>query len=385
MGLLTLNAQTTLDFEAEPFVDGTDFESNIYESGNFRITHSFGNFIEETNGGEMGSQSLRTQSTNEDSTLTIESIDGAEFQFVSFYNSLSQIRIITGFRDGNPVAIQRDGFPPPGSPGQTLTLSSDFENIDRVVLNLTASGGPLDTLVFDPPVSGGSTKNIVDFDLETFSGFETDLGFATYTSGNYRFIASDNNFGGFDQGEADTPCLVVNNDPNGILTIETVDGTEVKFESFFVSRGDDPYTIEGFRNGASTGTETLTPSLGGSREVFVLGSALDNVDRAVLTFDVAGGFEVIDTFEFDTNTQVLSTTDFNVHENSITLSPNPSVDFIQVSGLLGDASYRIYNLLGAEIKSGVVSNQEDIDIRDFANGLYLLQLDTGNTLKFLKE
>jgi len=73
------------------------------------------------------------------------------------------------------------------------------------------------------------------------------------------------------------------------------------------------------------------------------------------------------------------------NNSKITFFPNPSSETIQISGLKTKEYYRIYNISGAEIINGTISNQEKIDIRNFTNGLYLLKFDNGNTLKFLKE
>ena len=42
-------------------------------------------------------------------------------------------------------------------------------------------------------------------------------------------------------------------------------------------------------------------------------------------------------------------------------------------------------ILGSEIKKGVISNGENIDINNFTNGLYFLKLDKGSTIKFIKK
>lgn len=68
-----------------------------------------------------------------------------------------------------------------------------------------------------------------------------------------------------------------------------------------------------------------------------------------------------------------------------TLFPNPSSELIKVSGLKENENYRIYNVLGTEIKSGIVSNNEQIDIRNFTKGVYFLKFDNANTIKFIKR
>lgn len=69
----------------------------------------------------------------------------------------------------------------------------------------------------------------------------------------------------------------------------------------------------------------------------------------------------------------------------IQLYPNPSDKFVKISGLTEKKNYEIYNILGTEIKKGVISNNEQIDIKDFTNGLYFLKFENGKTIKFIKE
>jgi len=71
--------------------------------------------------------------------------------------------------------------------------------------------------------------------------------------------------------------------------------------------------------------------------------------------------------------------------NNFKIFPNPSNDFIYISGLSERKNYCIYNTLGIVIKKGIIFKQENIDIHNFTNGLYFLKFDNGNTIKFLKE
>lgn len=71
--------------------------------------------------------------------------------------------------------------------------------------------------------------------------------------------------------------------------------------------------------------------------------------------------------------------------SKIRLFPNPSLDFIQISGLKENEEYTIYNILSAEIKNGIISDNEKINIRYFTNGLYFLKFENGTVFRFLKE
>ncbi len=84
----------------------------------------------------------------------------------------------------------------------------------------------------------------------------------------------------------------------------------------------------------------------------------------------------------DLNTLSLNDSNYN---NIYKIFPNPSSEFIKIANLKSKESYSIYNVLGAEIKNGIISNNEQIDIRNFTSGLYFLKFEDGNTIKFIKE
>src|SRR5690554_4293006 len=65
--------------------------------------------------------------------------------------------------------------------------------------------------------------------------------------------------------------------------------------------------------------------------------------------------------------------------------PNPSSEFIQVSGLDATCHYKIYTMAGAAIKQGVVSNLELLRVGDLPTGVYFLKTDNGSSVKFIKE
>ena len=69
----------------------------------------------------------------------------------------------------------------------------------------------------------------------------------------------------------------------------------------------------------------------------------------------------------------------------IKIFPNPSNDFIQVSGLKAQKSFTVYNVLGAKVKTGVISNETQINIRNLKKGFYFLEFKNGNTINFIKK
>ena len=101
-------------------------------------------------------------------------------------------------------------------------------------------------------------------------------------------------------------------------------------------------------------------------------------------FEDGSEFASVD-FIFEVSiSSTLSVDDINENEK-VKLFPNPSSNFIQISGISERIKFKIINVLGAEIKNGIASNNKKIDIRDFTNGLYFLKFENGNTIKFLKE
>ena len=100
----------------------------------------------------------------------------------------------------------------------------------------------------------------------------------------------------------------------------------------------------------------------------------------VMPVSGVNSWNMVDNFQIETTLSV---------PNNLTklfkIFPNPSSDFIQISGLTKTENYRIYNIIGAEINNGNVSDNEKIDVKNLTSGLYFLKFENGNTIKFIKE
>ena len=81
---------------------------------------------------------------------------------------------------------------------------------------------------------------------------------------------------------------------------------------------------------------------------------------------------------------ILGVDDITDVKLSLKLFPNPSVNFIKISGLSEKANYIIYNLLGKEILRGKVLNEENIFIQDLSNGTYFIKVENAKAIKFIK-
>ncbi|RXP52251.1 T9SS C-terminal target domain-containing protein [Lutibacter sp. HS1-25] len=76
----------------------------------------------------------------------------------------------------------------------------------------------------------------------------------------------------------------------------------------------------------------------------------------------------------------------NIETNTqLNLYPNPSSEYVNISGLKKNENYTIWNTIGTEVKNGNISNQEKITIQNLTNGVYFLKFENGNSLKFIKK
>ena len=91
-----------------------------------------------------------------------------------------------------------------------------------------------------------------------------------------------------------------------------------------------------------------------------------------------GGF----TYERSKN-QILGLSEFSV-TNDLKVFPNPSTDFIRIENLQETVVYKIYNILGMKIDEGVISSQQKIPIANMKSGMYVICLNQGTYIRFVK-
>jgi hypothetical protein len=161
--------------------------------------------------------------------------------------------------------------------------------------------------------------------------------------------------------------------PNATLTIEGKKGGEIVYSFTKTSGFSD--------------VESFTPNNGYTFIDFSIEGGTDNsnteIDQVVFTTTNDGDYVSLDTFTWMEST-ALSTNDPEI-KTTIKILPNPSTEFIQFSGLSKAENYTIYNTLGIEINSGTISDNEKIEVKNYAKGVYFLKLEEGDTIKFLKE
>lgn len=202
---------------------------------------------------------------------------------------------------------------------------------------------------------------------------------ATVTTSNND--AQSVNGGGFEESSG-VVVFTQNADTSTSLTITFSQSVDIASIFTFLADGD-------------SGAETLvdfTPT-GGSNSVVTEGISqtageivtLNWTEITAITLTVnGGGFETFGIDDIVLGT-TLSNPDFNISNIGLKLFPNPSNEFIKISGLNNIEKYKIYSIIGSEVANGNISNNQEVDIRDFTNGLYFLKFENGNTIKFLKE
>ena len=127
----------------------------------------------------------------------------------------------------------------------------------------------------------------------------------------------------------------------------------------------------------STGNELSTVEF--SDGIIEFTNPVTTLNSTVISGDAS---QIVFTFGLP---EVLSTEENEIIANKLTVYPNPSSDFIKINGLTEIENYGIYNVLGAQMLKGSVSNNQEINIQDLTNGLYFLKFENRNTIKFVKE
>ena len=72
-------------------------------------------------------------------------------------------------------------------------------------------------------------------------------------------------------------------------------------------------------------------------------------------------------------------------EQRVSLFPNPSSGYIQVSGVEGVEQYAVFNLLGQEMQNGFVTEMGQIDLNELQKGLYFLRIGNGPASRFVRN
>ena len=79
------------------------------------------------------------------------------------------------------------------------------------------------------------------------------------------------------------------------------------------------------------------------------------------------------------------TIDHNINKPSVKIYPNPTNDYILISGTMHANKYEIYSISGNKLVTGNVAENEKIDVHNFKKGVCFIKFIGLNTTKFIKE
>ncbi|MBT4678453.1 MAG: T9SS type A sorting domain-containing protein, partial [Flavobacterium sp.] len=183
---------------------------------------------------------------------------------------------------------------------------------------------------------------------------------------------------------------------NYTLTQPTLSGDITAKELTITGITGDNKVYDGTTDATASGTPVLSGLVSdddvvlGGTPVFTFASAELGTDISITTtgFIITGSDNgnytlTQPTLSADIVT-ILGVDDITDVKLSLKLFPNPSVNFIKISGLSEKANYIIYNLLGKEILRGKVLNEENIFIDNLSNGTYFIKVENAKAIKFIK-
>ena len=92
---------------------------------------------------------------------------------------------------------------------------------------------------------------------------------------------------------------------------------------------------------------------------------------------------VVEEFEVQP-TLGISSSNESFNKVNFSVFPNPSKEYIHISGLDKMGTYTIYNQLGLQVQAGSVFENEQISTKELSKGIYYMNINNTTTLKFLK-
>ncbi len=212
-------------------------------------------------------------------------------------------------------------------------------------------------------------------------------------------------------GTAADNKFIDNSDPvntngtnNGSSFTISTGGTEIGVTSLYlfcstasITAHTGTLTLEGYKSGILQYTITKTngfndPANFGVNNGFTFidfateGAAnytQTRIDQLVFTSTGNLDYMALDAFSWAPENTL--SVDNNILASQIQVYPNPSSKSIKISDLNTETTYSIYDILGNKITQGNATKNTEIDIQNFANGLYFLHFENGIVKKFIKN
>ena len=164
-----------------------------------------------------------------------------------------------------------------------------------------------------------------------------------------------------------------------------------------------PYDTEWAWGTIADGVETLTfdnflgpnfvacapgePSTSPVGKDAVLHLISDDIYINIKFTDWGVGMDGGGSFAYERGTDPFVSVDEVPADRAITISPNPALNEIQITGIesIVPMDYQVFSITGALMQKGVVAPSETISIEDLPSGVYYLQVgQEGQIAKFLK-
>ena len=289
---------------------------------------------------------------------------------------------------GTGITINTTGYSITGTDAGKYTLTQPTLSADITAKGLTITGITGSDKVYDDTTAATATGTFTLNGVE--SGDDVILGGSpvfTFASANVGTGITINTTGltisGTDIG-------------NYTLTQPTLSGDITAKELTITGITGDNKVYDGTTDATASGTPVLSGLVSdddvvlGGTPVFTFASAELGTDISITTtgFIITGSDNgnytlTQPTLSADIVT-ILGVDDITDVKLSLKLFPNPSVNFIKISGLSEKANYIIYNLLGKEILRGKVLNEENIFIDNLSNGTYFIKVENAKAIKFIK-
>lgn len=259
-----------------------------------------------------------------------------------------------------------------------LSLESNLDGINFTNASGDANG---DGLIEELHVFGG----------RSFSIYNTATGNQVYDSGNEfaKIIAADPAYGSIFNADNDNNSFKSRSDNKGVepenVIVQEINGNQYAFiileriggvMVYDVTNPSAPVFLEYENNRGTVEGADESGDLGPEGIVYI--APADNAtDKGllILSNEVSATLTI-----YQINEDTLSADEFEMGDAAFKVYPNP-VDTLLNVNLVGD--YQIFNLSGQLIKSVQATDQIQVD--ELSTGVYLIQNDKGQTLRFIKK
>jgi hypothetical protein len=194
----------------------------------------------------------------------------------------------------------------------------------------------------------------------------------------WRFNSYQNESGVYPASESLT------NDINSGIKLYTADSSNFSFVSIdylidLRTISSVAITFYGFRDGVQFEEQTFTVPDDQIGTFTLNWPAVDEIRVASPSMYI-----FFDNFSIDL-AGTLSVDQFSQDAKDVTLFPNPTSEFIEISGLNTEEDYTIYNTLGAKVQQGIVSDRKKINVSSLNIGVYFIKIDNAMIKRFVKQ